>query len=115
MTPVRGNNEKHASANERKACDNRSRCSHLEGRDLSDDEPDTGEQDQQEANLGKSDSSLVADRRHGNDGNYFHPKLPKGVTVPMVGDDAIAGKSATTRRYQVPWPQRTLEMAPAYR
>src|SRR5665213_3114103 len=38
MTPVRGNNEKHASANERKACDNRSRRSHLEGRDLSGDE-----------------------------------------------------------------------------
>lgn len=62
MTPVRGNNEKHASASERNACDNRSCRRHLEGRDLSGDEPDTGKQDQQEADLGEFDARLMGQR-----------------------------------------------------
>jgi hypothetical protein len=70
MTPVRGDDEKHASANERTACDNRSRHRHLEGRDLSGDEPDTGKQDQQEADLGECDARLMTERKHRNDGSY---------------------------------------------
>jgi hypothetical protein len=69
MTPVRGDNEKHASASECNACDNRSRRTHLEGRDLSGDEPDTGKQDQQEADLGERNARLMAERKHRNDGN----------------------------------------------
>jgi len=71
MTPVRGDNEKHASASERNACDNRSSCRHLEGRDLSGDEPHTGKQDQQEADLGECDARLMAERKHRSDGIYF--------------------------------------------
>ena len=71
MTPVRGDNEKHASASERNACDNLSRRMHLEGRDLSGDEPGTGKQDQQEADLGECDARLMAERKHRNDGSYF--------------------------------------------
>ena len=65
MTPVRGDDEKHASEGERNACDDRSRRRHLEGWDLSGDEPDTGKQDQQEADLGECDARLMAQRKHG--------------------------------------------------
>ena len=80
MTPVRCDNEKHASASERNACDNRSRRMHLEGRDLSGDEPDTGKQDQQEADLGECDARLMAERKHRNDGSYFDRSV-----LPAVG------------------------------
>jgi hypothetical protein len=43
---VRGDDEKHASDGECNACDDSSHLGHLEGRDLSGDKPDTGEQDQ---------------------------------------------------------------------
>jgi hypothetical protein len=42
MTPVSSNDEKHASEGECNACDDRSRSRHLEGWDLSGDEPDAG-------------------------------------------------------------------------
>jgi hypothetical protein len=64
MTPVSSNDEKHASEAERNACDDRSRNRHLEGWDLSGDEPDTGEQDQQESDLGECDARLMAQRKH---------------------------------------------------
>jgi hypothetical protein len=48
MTPVSGNDEKHASEGERNARDDRSRSRQLEGCDLSGDEPDTGKRNQQE-------------------------------------------------------------------
>jgi hypothetical protein len=57
---VRGDDEKHASDGERNACDDHSRRRHLEGWDLSGDEPDTGKQDQQEADLGECDARLMA-------------------------------------------------------
>jgi hypothetical protein len=79
MTPVRGDNEKHASASECDACDNRSRRTHLEGRDLSGDDPDTGKQDQQEADLGECDARLMAERKHSNDGSYFDRSIPPVV------------------------------------
>ena len=71
MTPVRGDNEKHASASERNACDNHSRRRHLEGRDVSGDEPHTGKQNQQEADLCECDACLMAERKHRNDGIQF--------------------------------------------
>jgi hypothetical protein len=66
MTPVSGDNEQRASARERDACDNRSRPRNLEGRDLSGDEPHSGKQDQQEADLGECDARLTAERKHGD-------------------------------------------------
>jgi hypothetical protein len=60
MTPVRGDNKKQASACERNSCNDRSRRRHSKGRDLSGDEPDTGKQDQQEADLGECDARLMA-------------------------------------------------------
>jgi hypothetical protein len=71
MTPVRGDDEKHASDGERNACDDHSRRRHLEGWDLSGDEPDTGKQDQQEADLGECDARLMAEGKHRNNGSYF--------------------------------------------
>ena len=71
MTPVSGDDEEHASANERDACDNRSRSRNLKGRDLSGDEPHTGKQDQQEADLGECDTGLMGEREHRSDGMYF--------------------------------------------
>ena len=71
MTPVSSNDEKHASEGERNACDDRSRNRHLEGWDLSGDEPDTGKQDQQESDLGECDARLMAQRKHRNDRSYF--------------------------------------------
>jgi hypothetical protein len=67
MTPVSSNDEKHASEGERNACDDRSRSRHLEGRDLSGDEPDTGEQERQESDFGKGDARLMAQPKHGGD------------------------------------------------
>jgi hypothetical protein len=71
VAPARGDNEKHASASERNACHNRSRRTHLEGRDLSDDKPYTGKQDQQEADLGECDTPLAAEPKHGSNGSYL--------------------------------------------
>jgi hypothetical protein len=71
MSPVRGDNEKHASASERNACDDRSRRPHLENRDLSGGEPETCKQDQQEADLGDCDARLMAERKHKNNGSYL--------------------------------------------
>jgi len=88
MTPVSSNDEKHASEGERNACDDRSRCRHLEGWDLSGDEPDTGKQDQQESDLGESDPRLMAKRKHRNDGSYFgRTRLRAGHErpVPVIG------------------------------
>jgi hypothetical protein len=79
MTPVRGDNEKHASASERNAYDDRSRRRHLEGRDLSGDEPDTGKQDQQETDLGEFHARLMTERKHRNDGSYFDRSLLPGT------------------------------------
>ena len=76
MSPARGNDEKHASASERNPCHNCSRRPHLEGRDLSGDEPDTGKQDQQVADLGECDARLMAERKHGSDGSYFDRPIP---------------------------------------
>jgi hypothetical protein len=59
------------SEGERNACDDRSRRRHLEGWDLSGDEPDTGKQDQQESDLGECDAPLMAQRKHRNDGSYL--------------------------------------------
>ena len=71
MTPSRGDNEKHATESKRNAYHSRSRRTHLEGRDLSGDKPDTGKQDQQEADLGECDARLVAERKqNGSDGSY---------------------------------------------
>ena len=71
MTPVSSNDEKHACEGERNASDDRSRSRHLEGWDLSGDEPDAGKQDQQESDLGECDARLMAERKHRNDGSYF--------------------------------------------
>jgi hypothetical protein len=60
MTPVSSNDEKHACEDERNASDDRSRSRHLEGWDLSGDEPGTGKQDQQESDLGERDARLMA-------------------------------------------------------
>ena len=60
MTPVRGDNEKQATKGECYACDDSSLRGYLEGRDLSGDKPDTGEQDQQESHLGEDDAGLTA-------------------------------------------------------
>ncbi|MGO8863654.1 MAG: hypothetical protein ACLQRH_23255 [Acidimicrobiales bacterium] len=75
MTPVSSNDEKDASEGECNACDDRSRNRHLEGWDLSGDEPDTGKQDQGEANLGECDARLMAQCKHINDGSYFDRSL----------------------------------------
>src|ERR1039458_10250974 len=80
MTPVSSNDEKHASDGECNACDDRSRSRHLEGWDLSGDEPDTGKQDQQEANLGERDARLMAQRKHRNDGSYSDRSVMPPVT-----------------------------------
>ena len=69
MTPMSGNDEKHASEGECNACDDRPRNWHLEGWDLSGDEPDTSKQDQQESNLGERDACVMAQRKHGKDGS----------------------------------------------
>ena len=69
MTPVRGDDEKYASEGERNACDDRSRRRHLEGWDLSGDEPDTGKQDQQESDLREGDTRLTAESEHGRHGS----------------------------------------------
>jgi hypothetical protein len=61
---VRGDNEKYAGKGECNACDDGSQPGHLEGRDLSGDKPDTGEQDQQESDLGESDSRVMAESKH---------------------------------------------------
>jgi hypothetical protein len=71
MIPMSGDNEKHTSASERNACDDRSRRPHLEGRDLSGDEPDTCKQDQQETDLGESYARLMAESKLRNNGSYF--------------------------------------------
>ena len=68
MAPVSGNDEKHASEDQRNACDDRSLNRNLKGWNLSGHEPDTGEQDQQESDLGEYDACLMA---HGNDRNCF--------------------------------------------
>jgi hypothetical protein len=62
MTPVSSNDEKHASDGECNACDDRSRSRHLEGWDLSGDEPDTGKQDQQEATISGIGRGRCVDR-----------------------------------------------------
>jgi hypothetical protein len=66
MTPVSGNDEKHASEGERNACDDRPLSRNLEGWDLSGSEPDARKQDQQESDLGECDAGL---RAHINDGS----------------------------------------------
>jgi len=71
VTPTRGDNEKHASASERNACHNPSRRTRLEGRDLSGDKPDTGKQDQHEADPGERDARLVAERKPGSNDSYL--------------------------------------------
>jgi len=90
VTPVRRDDQKQASKGECNACDDGSHCGHLEGRDLSGDQPDTGEQDQEESDLGEGFSSL---RAHGTDGSYFDQsepcRLPSGTslgprTIPKV-------------------------------
>jgi hypothetical protein len=74
MTPVSGNDEEHASEGERNACDDRSRSRHLEGWDLSGDEPDTGKQNQQESDLGEGDARVMAQRNHRIDASYFNAR-----------------------------------------
>jgi hypothetical protein len=64
MTPVSSDDEEHASDGERNACDDRSRSRHLEGWDLSGNEPDTGKKDQQESHLGERDPRVMAQRKH---------------------------------------------------
>ena len=73
-TPVRGDDEKHASEGERNACDDRSRRRHLEGWDLSGDEPDSGEQDQQEPDFGEGYASSMAESKHGTHGSDVDPR-----------------------------------------
>jgi hypothetical protein len=91
VTPARGDNEKHASASERNACHNRSRRTHLEGRDLSGDKPDTGKQDQQEAELGECDARLVAERKHGSNGSYLDRSvLPTTERDLLCSQDYLA-------------------------
>ena len=94
VAPVRGDYEEHASEGECNACDDRSRNGHLEGRDLSRDEPDSGEQDQQEADLGQGDARVMAHRKHKNDGSYF------GCSVLRVTE--LPGLSPTCRRCRPP-------------
>jgi hypothetical protein len=62
MTPVRGDDEKHACDGQRNACDDRSRRAQLECRDLSGDEPETCDQDQQEADFGQCDARVMCER-----------------------------------------------------
>jgi len=86
VAPVRGDYEEHASKGQCNACDDSSRSRHLQGWDLSGDEPDTGEQDQQEADLGERDARLMAQRKHRNDGSYLDrsvlPVPEQGVAHP---------------------------------
>jgi hypothetical protein len=71
VTPVRCNDEKHASESERNACDDRSRCRHLECWYLSGYESETGKQDQQESDLGECDARMMAQGNRPNDRSHF--------------------------------------------
>jgi hypothetical protein len=99
VTPVRRDDQKQASKGECNACDDGSHCGHLEGRDLSGDQPDTGEQDQQESDLGEGFSRL---RAHGTGGSYFdQSKLPVTERNFLSSQDypqgAVPGRSRTER------------------
>ena len=95
VTPAHGDNEKHATAGERNACHNRSRRTHLEGRDLSGDKPDTGKQNQQEADLGECDTRLVAEDKHESDGEF----APAAHAGPIGhGDQFLELRAAVAAR-----------------
>ena len=122
MTPVRSHNEKYASASEGNACNDRSRRPHLEGRDLSGDEPDTGKQDQQEADLGECDARLMAERKHGNHGSYLDLgpcRISLGYGCPGCADPGACNfrehagfRSAAPRPFpksrENPWTSKAL-------
>jgi len=98
MSPARGNDEKHASASERNPCHNCSRRPHLEGRDLSGDEPDTGKQDQQVADLGECDARLMAERKHGSDSSYFDRPIPPVAERDLLNSQDYPSRAVAPRR-----------------
>ena len=97
MTPVSGNDEKHASDGECNACDDRSRSRHLECWELSGDEPDTCKQDQQEADLGQCDARLMAQRKHRNDGSYSDRSALPATERELLGFQDHLQRSAGCR------------------
>lgn len=70
MTPVRRDDEKYAGAGERDSRHDRSDRSPFEGWELSGNEPDAGNQDQEEANLGEGDARLTTKREHRDNGSF---------------------------------------------
>ena len=87
VAPVRGNDEQHTSERECDTGDDRSRSRYLEGWDLGGDEPDTGEQNKEEADLGNRHSRLMAQRKHGGRGSDIDcsdsPTTNGGGTRPV--------------------------------
>lgn len=80
MAPVGRDDEQHTSSDECSASDDGSGHGHFEDWDLSGDQPDTGEQDQQEADFGEFDARVVGERKNRNDGSCFEHSVQAEVS-----------------------------------
>lgn len=64
MTPVGGDDEEQAGESERCSGNDRPRTTQSKPWHFSCDEPDTGEEDEQEANLGEAYTGVMCDSQH---------------------------------------------------